>query len=136
MDREYQSQERLTIIIMLFVVFLTIFSCHLNPQTSCRGMEKFNREKWSEVADLMSFPNRNCMVDDLVHNYNLKGKTLNKIIHLLGEPQYPIDSTMEIGYKVEEDFESDIDPVYTKILSIRFDSDTLVENVEIEEWKK
>ena len=84
----------------------------------------------------MTFPNRNCMVDDLVRNYNLKGKTLNSIIDLLGQPQYALERTMEIGYKIKEDFGSDIDPIYTKTLFIRFDSNTLVESVEIKEWRK
>jgi hypothetical protein len=136
MDKAHQSQQLLTILISLSLVILIISACQRNPQTSCQGIDKFNRTKWCQLADLMTFPNRNCMVDDLVQNYNLKEKRLNQIIDLLGEPQYPLDSTLEMGYKIEEEFGSDIDPIYTKTLLIQFNRDTLVKGFEIKEWKK
>ena len=119
----------LKLIIPLLLVFLMTF-------TACHQKQKFDKTKWQEVGDLMTFPNRNAMVDDVAQNYNLKGKTLNDITGLLGQPQYPLDSTMEIGYKIDEDYGTDIDPIYTKTLLIQFDKDTTVKNVEIKEWKK
>ena len=119
----------LKLIISLFLVFLMTF-------TACHQKQKFDKTKWQEVGDLMTFPNRNAMVDDVVQNHNLKGKTLNDITGLLGQPQYPLDSTMEIGYKIDENYGTDIDPIYTKTLLIQFDKDTTVKNVEIKEWKK
>src|SRR5438045_2341099 len=99
METENRNQRTLISFMSTLLFISMLFSCQRNPQISCKGIEKFNRTKWAEVADLMSFPNRNCMVDDLVLNYHLKGKPINEIINLLGEPQYPIDSTMEMGYK-------------------------------------
>lgn len=110
----------------LFIV--TFYSCHTQ--------QKFDKNKWAEVGDLMTFPNRKSMVDDLTQNIPLKGKTYQDILSLLGQPQYPIDSTMEIGYKIDEDYGSDIDPIYTQTLLLLFNKDSTVKSFEFQEWKK
>lgn len=103
---------------------------------SCRTHKKFDKTKWAEVADLMTFPNRKYMIDDLVENYQLKGKKYNNLVELLGEPQSNLDSTLKIFYDIDIDYGYDIDPVYTKTLSIVFDKDTVVNSFEILVWKK
>lgn len=100
---------------------------------SCQRKQKFDKARWLEVGDLMTFPNRNNMIDDLVNNYNLKGKTFKEVTDLLGQPQYSSSSTMDVGYKIDEDYGSDIDPVYTKTLFIQFNKDTLVNDIKIRE---
>lgn len=103
---------------------------------SCQTHQKFDKNKWAEVGDLMTFPKRKSMLDDLTKNISLKGKTYQDIVLLLGQPQYPIDSTMEIGYKIDEDYGSDIDPIYTQTLLLKFDKDSIVKSFEVQEWKK
>ena len=103
---------------------------------SCQTKQKFDKTKWAEVADLMTFPNRKYMIDDLVQNYQLKDKTYHQLIELLGPPQLKLDSTLRVYYEIDVDYGSDIDPVYTKTLSIEFDKDTVVKNYEVQEWKK
>ncbi len=116
------------ILSVLLVTVLTTISCHQQI--------KFDKEKWLQADDLMTFPNRSYMVDDLIKNRNFKGKNLNSVVNLLGQPQYALDSGMEIGYKIEEDFGSDIDPVYTKTLLVHFDKDTTVDTIRLKEWEK
>lgn len=43
---------------------------------------------------------------------------------------------MKIQYVIEDDFGSDIDPVYSQWLTIRFNMDSMVRAVEVEEWRK
>lgn len=103
---------------------------------SCQTRQKFNKAKWAEVADLMTFPNRKYMIDDLVKNYQLKGKKYSEIVVLLDKPQSKLDSTMEIYYDVDVDYGTDIDPIYSKTLSLTFDKDTVVKSFEVNVWKK
>jgi hypothetical protein len=124
-DQRKQIQKR---ILFLLVLFITISACH--PK------RKFEKERWAEVADLMTFPNRKYMIDDLIHNYKLKGKTYYQIIRLLGEPQSKLDSTFKIFYNIDVDYGNDIDPVYTKTLSITFNKENVVKKIEVYEWEK
>src|SRR5207247_5588504 len=103
---------------------------------SCQTRQKFNKIRWAQVADLMTFPNRKYMVDDLITNYHLRGKKYNEIIQLLGQPQGGIDSNLQMFYDIEVHYGSHIDPVYSKTLSFQFDRDSLVTNCEVKEWKK
>lgn len=103
---------------------------------SCQTRQKFDKAKWAEVADLMTFPNRKYMIDDLVKNYQLKGMTYQQLIELLDTPQNKLDSTLRVYYDIDVDYGTDIDPVYTKILSIEFDKDTVVRHFEVQEWRK
>jgi hypothetical protein len=103
---------------------------------SCQTKQKFDKTKWAEVADLMTFPNRKYMIDDLVQSYQLKGKTYHDLVELLGPPQSKLDSTLRVYYDIDVHYGRDIDPVYTKTLSIAFDKDTVVRNYEVQEWRK
>ncbi len=118
----------MTKILIFLSLVLTLFSC--------KRHEKFDKVKWAEVGDAMTFPNRKYMIDDLVKNYQLKGKKYSEIIQLLNEPQSKLDSTLQVFYDVDIDYGSDIDPIYTKTLSLAFDKDTIVKNFEVREWKK
>ena len=84
----------------------------------------------------MTFPNRKHKIDDLVKNYQLKGKKYSEIVELPDKPQSKLDSTMEIYYNIDVDYGFDIDPIYLKTLSITFDKDTLVKSFEVNVWKK
>lgn len=103
---------------------------------SCQSHKKFDKLKWAEVADLMTFPNRKFMIKNLLENYQLKGKKYADIVNLLGKPQSKLDSNLKVSYDIDVDYGSDIDPIYSKTLSILFDKDTVVNSFEIHEWKK
>jgi hypothetical protein len=103
---------------------------------SCQTQQKFDKEKWLESGDLMTFPNRKSMVNDLTKNVTLKGKSYQEIVSLLGQPQYPIDSKMEIGYKIDENYGGDIDPIYTQTLLLEFGQDSIVKSFTVHEWNK
>ena len=114
--------------LILLSLALTLFSCQTH--------QKFDKAKWAEIGDAMTFPNRKYMIDDLVKNYQLKDKKYSEIVELLDSPQSKLDSTMQIFYDIDVDFGSDIDPVYSKTLSIYFDKDTVVKSFEVNIWKK
>jgi hypothetical protein len=76
------------------------------------------------------------MIDDLTKNYALKGKKYHEIVELLNIPQGKGDNDLQIFYDVDVDYGSDIDPVYSKALSIQFDKDSIVKTFEVQEWKK
>ena len=103
---------------------------------SCQTKQKFDKVKWAEVADLMTFPNRKLMIDDLANNFKLKGKKYEEIVDLLGQPQGKGDNDLQIFYDIDVKYGSDIDPVYTKTFNFQFDKDSIVKTVEVKEWKK
>lgn len=116
-------------------VFLTI-SIFL---FSCQAKDKFSTKAWVEQSDFGKYPNRKYIVDDLLKNHKLKGKSHSEIIDLLGEPMpreldfrrnttllYPIDIK---GGKNDE-------LIYTKALWIKFGNDSMVHSFEVTEWKK
>jgi hypothetical protein len=102
---------------------------------SCQRKDKFDKHKWAKVEDLMTFPFRKYMLDDLVQNQKLKGRTYHQLIELLGPPQVKLDSALQVAYDIDVDYGSDIDPVYTKTLFIVFTNDTIVKSFEVKEWK-
>ena len=103
---------------------------------SCQSEQKFDKAKWAEVADLMTFPNRKYMINDLIKNYQLKGKTYNEIIEFLGQPQSGMDFDHEVYYDIDVDYGSDIDPIYTKTLTLGFSKDSITQKVVVQVWKK
>ena len=101
----------------------------------CRRQEKFDKVKWKEMGDLMTFPNRKYMTNDLVKNYQLVGKSYKDIVELLDEPQSKLDSTLETFYDIDINWGT-IDPTYVKTLNLKFSKDSIVERFEVKEWRK
>jgi len=111
---------------LLFVILLLI-SCNET------GQLKFDKTKW-DTKDDIEFPYRNKMLNDLTTNYKLVGLKYREILKLLGEPDYR--DTISFGYRLIEDFGSDIDPIYSKNLAFKLDKDSIITSYKIEEWKK
>lgn len=128
MNKRSAAGMNIKSVLILFILMSTL--------CSCRSRQKFNKAEWGEMADLMMFPNRKYMIDDLVDNYQLKGLTYQEIVELLGPPQSKLDSNLETYYDIDIDYGWDIDPVYTKMLDIKFDQDTIVKEFEVKEWEK
>ncbi len=102
---------------------------------SCQRELKFDKSKWNEQTDpTFPSPYRVQMLKDLITNEELVGQTTNKLKHLLGEPDR-VERDVLI-YKIEVDYGSDIDPVYTKDLVFRYSKDSIVQSFKVIEWNK
>lgn len=97
---------------------------------------KFNYDynSWTEKGDLGTFPNKKKMVDDILKYLNLKGQTLTEIKNLLGQPDFTEKN--EIGYKIDEDYGTDIDPIATTTLTFKFNQDSTIIEARKDEWKR
>lgn len=67
-------------------LFLTCFAFFI-ILSGCHKDDKFSTEKW-DTGDGLDFPLRNQIVDDLVHNHQLKGLKFPQVFHLLKYPEY------------------------------------------------
>ncbi|MHA4807401.1 hypothetical protein ACX0G9_04825 [Flavitalea flava] len=117
-------------------LFFILFSILL---TSCNSNHKFDKKGWAEQSDLLRFPNRKYMIEDLLNNYQLKGKSYSQIAELLGQPvvtPLKFNNTSEILYGVEIEFGKDRTLNHTKTLSLKFNQDTIVQDFKIIEWRK
>ena len=99
---------------------------------ACRMGEKFDKLRWNQVTDLMTFSNREAMLDDLLKNHHLAGRSPTDIIVLLGQPQDWRKEEGAMSYLVDVSYGTDIDPVYTKYLVVHFAGNTLVDTCRIE----
>src|SRR5687767_4160211 len=94
----------------------------------------YDYHSWTEKGDLGTFPKRKKMVDDILEHLKLKGQTLTEIKNLLGQPDY--NEKDEIGYKIDEDYGTDIDPIRTTTLTFKFNQDSIITEAKKDEWKK
>lgn len=94
----------------------------------------YDYQSWTEKGDLGTFPKRKKMVDDIIKYLKLKGQRLTEINNLLGQPDYTEKD--EIGYKIDEDYGTDIDPIRTTTLTFKFNQDSIITEVRKDEWKK
>lgn len=94
----------------------------------------YNYNSWTEKVDLGTYPKRKKMIDDVLKYLTLKGQTKSEIENLLGQPDFKEQN--EFAYKIEEDFGTDIDPIATTTLTIKFNNDSIVTEAKKEEWKK
>jgi hypothetical protein len=90
-----------------------------------------------EYQDLDTYPYRDLMLRDIVDNKRLVGQKYQTIIDSLGQPEEWADKGEgELWYSVKIDYGTDIDPVYTKHLTLTMDTDSIIEKVEVREWRK
>ena len=94
----------------------------------------YDYNSWTEKADLGTYPKRKKMLDGILKNLKLKGQTISEIKNLFGQPDYVEKN--EFGYKIDEDYGSDIDPIKTITLTIKFNQDSIITEVKKDEWKK
>ena len=115
-----------TFVITLFA--LLVFSCNQD--------RKFDKSAWIEKGDLGIYPNRDRMLKDLVQNHQLIGLSYKQLVELLGEPENYSGAEPNVAYyNVLTHYGRDIDPVYIKNLQVKFNSDSIVTNVNIGEIK-
>ena len=75
------------------------------------------------------------MLDDLLVNCHLPGKSPAEVTNLLGQPQAHEKSEENMLYLIDVKYAA-IDPVYHKWLVIHFSAASLVDTCRIEEWQK
>lgn len=100
---------------------------------SCTSQTKFEKDKWLYRDDVLSYPYRKLMIDDLIKNYQLKGMSFREIVKLLGQPLSSPDSVFNIWYEVDIRWGT-IDPVYGKSLILHLNKNSIVENFEVDEY--
>jgi hypothetical protein len=117
---------------MRLIFILTI----LTSLTSCENQLTFDSKKWKEYRDLDQYPFRELMLEDIVENKRLIGLKYQAVIDSLGPSEnYTDENENELWYPVTVDYGTDIDPVYTKHLTVTLNNDSTVERVETREWK-
>ncbi|RYZ87981.1 MAG: hypothetical protein EOP04_10395 [Proteobacteria bacterium] len=100
---------------------------------SCKTELSFDSAKWKLPFDIAPNPDRSLMAKDLLTKRLLNGMDTAKVIDLLGQPQYRESNTYSYPVKVE--FGTDIDPVATEDLEVRFIGGR-VDTAFIRKWKK
>lgn len=113
---------------LMLTASVTLSSCLSNQM-------RFNKVAWN-TSDDPAFPppNRDKMLNDLITNHKLTGLKYTQLIDTLGNPD--IRDEYKIGYRIIEDYGSDIDPVYSKDLVFYFSKDSIITSFKINEWKK
>jgi len=112
----------------------SIFILLILFETACNEI-KIDKSKWLCKEDI-EYPYRKTMLKDLTTNYKIKGLSYKQLIGLLGEPGNIIGNNNEAYYPIMQEYGSDIDPIHTINLSIRFSQDSIVTDFKIDEWKK
>jgi hypothetical protein len=103
---------------------------------SCETEQKFDKTSWQQRGDLGVYPNRAKMLNDLMSHHQLKGLRYKQLIHLLGDPErYSDEEPNTVTYNIVTDYGRDIDPVYIKNLEVKFNSDIVVTEVNVNKVK-
>jgi hypothetical protein len=113
------------------IVILLLISCILS---ACSKDIPFENVKWLE-KDEVDYPYRHRMIDDLLENHRLQGLSYRQLTELLGQPE-KYDTKEKIIYDIEQEYGTDIDPVYVKYLAFTLDKDSVVIDYELKEFKK
>src|ERR1700761_2676227 len=125
------NQKGVVPLVSLLLAFVTFNGCTYHSEQI-----KFNRAQWDD-GDIEIYPYRDAMLNDLLTNYHLKGMRYKDMTKLLGEPNrwenVNIDSPY---YTINTDYGHDIDPVYTKALTIYLNKDSIITTYKIKEWRK
>jgi len=93
---------------------------------------KFDSVNWNDESDRGEYHYRNAMLDDLIENYHLKGKTIDEITELF---QYFDSTDNVISFKVYQEWKG-IDPSYTKYLNLKLNKNKIVDSVYITEYQR
>lgn len=101
---------------------------------SCRQQVKFDKSKWME-GDAGIYPYRESMLNDLLA-HKIKGMHYKELIKLAGEPNGVDNHIGSRCYDIVVDYGSDVDPVYTKTLTVYLNKDSVITGYKVREWKK
>jgi hypothetical protein len=89
------NMDRQTIIIFTICFFLT----------ACNDNIPFDKTGWTIQGDLVLYPNRDKMLDDLTRNQKLKGLHYRQLICKIGEPEKNmVEDSNTIYYDIVTDY--------------------------------
>ena len=114
----------------LFLFLITLFSC--------QKQRKFDKNLWNsdDTDDRISYDLRYEMLDDLLMNYNLKGKSIQEIEKILGkinEKGHDDQKTQDaLIYTVLIKWRG-IDPIQYKYLNLHFNDQQIIDSIFISE---
>lgn len=112
---------------ILYFALITVVS------SSCN--EKFNKADWNSFNGGY-YDKREPILDDLLTNHNLKGKSIKQLRALLGPYDLEVNKCnrgLVIQMNIVTDFEWNIDPQYTKDLFLYLNKDSIVTSFEVNE---
>ncbi len=117
--------------VLSITIILSVFvSCYKTDK-------KFTKKLWNERGEEhWIYPQRKYIIKDLMSNYLKEGVTYREVKNLLGEPLNDIEWNYTIRYRIEEEYRWYIDPIKTTTLNIYFSSDSIINGVELIEWKE
>ncbi len=113
---------------IILVIIALLFSCS-NRQ------EKFNKKRWNSIEDRSFYEYRNQMLEDLLKNHKLKGKTIDELNELFGHIEHYDTLNNKIEFEVLQEW-SGIDPSYTKYLVLKLDKNKKVKSISFDEYKR
>ena len=98
----------------------------------CQERKQFSTDKWFAKKDIF-YTDRKFVIEDLLDNHLIKGKCIEEIKSMLGEPVELARRKLDqhIFYEVETKYGSDIDPKWVRYLEIRLDSDSCFVEAEL-----
>ena len=116
---------------------ITLYILLLLMATSCHH-KNFDKAIWNSklVDDEITYENRYEMLDDLLENHQLKGKTIADVERIMGkfdEHDYS-DQTNEIIIPILVEWQG-IDPYKYKYLNLRYNSKNIIDSVYITAYK-
>jgi hypothetical protein len=114
---------------LLFMSFLIISGCSKN--------EKFEKNKWNQKNDLGYYDYRESMLEDVVKNYQLKGKSIQQLRNMFGELDIFYEKMgCQIQFNIITEFGANIDPIYSKDLIFKLNADSIIVDVHVTEFKR
>lgn len=116
-------------ICILFVSFLII--------SGCSKYEKFEKNKWNQKNDLGYYDYRESMLDDVVKNYQLKGKSIQQLRSMFGDLDIFSEKIgCQIQFNIITEFGTNIDPIYSKDLIFKLNADSIIVDIQVTEFKR
>lgn len=104
--------------------------------TSC-FKKKFDKKVWNSdsIDDIITYENRNEMLDDLLENYKLKGKSILEVENIMGkfDEHNFNDSTRTIEIQVLIKWRG-IEPYKYKNLILRYNKNKIIDSVYVTEY--
>lgn len=113
-----------------------ILYCALALTILCSCNRKFNKADWNHTVVEGHYDKRDPMLDDLLTNYHLKGKSLKQLRALLGSSDlmaYEAAGEIKIQMNIVTDYGWNIDPQYTKDLFLYLNKDSVVTSFNVKE---
>ncbi|MCB9201525.1 MAG: hypothetical protein H6604_00540 [Flavobacteriales bacterium] len=123
-----------------FIFLRTFLITLIFISTSCSNKQKFDKKKWTSnyTDDIITYENRNEMLDDLLKNYTLKGKKINEIENILGKINdmngaFNDSTNNVITFSVLVEW-SGIEPYNYKHLHLHYNEQTIIDSIYITEY--